>query len=90
MTGGAPMAEIVIGTISDFFTKPMVAGVELSASLKSGDIIHVKGHTTDIMMIVQSMQIDNVNVTEAKAGDAIGIKLTGRARKGDTVFVVTV
>jgi selenocysteine-specific translation elongation factor len=89
MTGGVPMAEIVIGTISDFFAKPMVAGVELSASLKTGDTIHVKGHTTDIMMIVQSMQIDNVNVTEAKAGEAVGIKLTGRVRKGDTVFVVT-
>ena len=83
------MAEVVIGIVSDFFAKPMVAGVELSALLKTGDTIHIKGHTTDIIMIVQSMQINNVNVTEAKAGDAVGIKLTDRARKGDTVFVVT-
>jgi selenocysteine-specific translation elongation factor len=41
------------------------------------------------MMTVQSMQIDNVNVSEARTGDAVGIKLTDRARKGDTVFVVT-
>jgi translation initiation factor IF-2 len=89
MTGGATMAEIVIGTVSDFFAKPMVAGIELEAPLKAGDTIHVKGHTTDIMMTVQSMQIDNVNVTEAKKGDAVGIKLTDRARKGDTIFIVT-
>jgi translation initiation factor IF-2 len=83
------MAEVVIGTVSDFFAKPMVAGIELAAPLKVGDTIHIKGHTTDIVMTVQSMQIDNVNVTEAKTGDAVGIKLTDRARKGDTVFVVT-
>jgi len=89
MMGGAPMAEVVIGTVSDFFAKPMVAGIELAAPLKVGDTIHVKGHTTDIVMTVQSMQIDNVNVTEAKTGDAVGIKLADRARKGDTVFIVT-
>ena len=83
------MAEVVIGTVSDFFAKPLVAGIELAAPLKVGDTIHVKGHTTDIMMTVQSMQIDNINVTEAKTGDAVGIKLTDRARKGDSVFIVT-
>jgi selenocysteine-specific translation elongation factor len=83
------MAEIEIGTVSDFFARPMVAGIALSAPLKIGDTIHIKGHTTDIMMTVQSMQIDNANVSEARTGDAVGIKLTDRARKGDTVFVVT-
>jgi selenocysteine-specific translation elongation factor len=83
------MAEVVIGTVSDFFAKPLVAGIELAAPLKVGDTIHIKGHTTDIMMTVQSMQIDNINVTEAKTGDAVGIKLTDRARKGDSVFIVT-
>ena len=83
------MAEVVIGTVRDIFAKPMDAGIELAAPLKVGDTIHVKGHTTDIMMTVQSMQIDNINVTEAKTGDAVGIKLTDRARKGDSVFIVT-
>jgi peptide subunit release factor RF-3 len=40
-------------------------------------------------MTVDSMQIDNTNVTEAKPGDAIGIKIPDRARKGDSVFIVT-
>ena len=83
------MAEAVIGTVSDFFAKPMVAGIELQAPLKVGDTIHIKGHTTDIMVVVESMQVNNVSVTEAKTGDAIGIKISDRARKGDTVFVVT-
>ncbi|MFY9814028.1 MAG: translation elongation factor-like protein [Dehalococcoidales bacterium] len=83
------MAEILIGTVSDFFARPMVAGLELSSPLKIGDTIHIKGHTTDITMIVDSMQIDNANVTEAHTGTAVGIKLPDRARKGDAVFIVT-
>ena len=83
------MAEVVIGTVSDFFARISVAGITLSSSLKVGDTIHIKGHTTDIMMTVESMQIDNVNVTEAKQGDAIGIKVPDRARKGDSVFIIT-
>jgi translation initiation factor IF-1 len=35
------------------------------------------------------MQINNVNVQEAKVGDSVGIKLTDRARKGDVVYKVT-
>jgi selenocysteine-specific translation elongation factor len=83
------MAEILIGTVSDFFARPMVAGIELSSPLKIGDTIHIKGHTTDIIMTVDSMQINNANVTEANAGTAVGIKLPDRSRKGDAVFIVT-
>ena len=83
------MAEVVIGTVSDFFARPVVAGIELSVSLKMGDMIHIKGHTTDITMTVQSMQINNVDVSEAKPGDVIGIKITDRARKGDVVYKIT-
>ncbi len=84
------MAEVIVGTVSDFFARLVVAGIGLSASLKVGDTIHILGHTTDITMIVQSMQINNVNVSEAKTGDVIGIKITDRARKGDVVYKVTV
>jgi putative protease len=83
------MAEVVIGTISDFFARLSVAAVTISVPLKVGDMIHIKGHTTDIIMTVDSMQIDNANVTEAKPGDAIGFKTPDRARKGDRVFIVT-
>ena len=82
------MPEEVIGSVSDFFARPVVAGIELTATLKLGDKIHIKGHTTDIEFIVDSMQINNVDVSEAKAGDAVGIKISDRARRGDTVYKV--
>ncbi len=83
------MPEEVIGKVSDFFARPVVAGIELTGKLKVGDKIHIQGHTTDMEFTVQSMQIDNVNVNEAKAGDSVGIKVSDRVRRGDTVCRVT-
>ena len=82
------MPEEVIGKVSDFFARPVVAGIELAGTLKVDDKIHIKGHTTDLELIVDSMQINNVNVSEAKAGDSVGIKVSDRVRRGDTVYKV--
>jgi selenocysteine-specific translation elongation factor len=83
------MPEVEIGSVSDFFAKPVVAGIVLTAAIKMGDRIHIKGHTTDLELTVDSMQIDNMNVTEAKAGDSLGIKVSDRVRRGDKVYKVT-
>ena len=58
------MAEEKIGHVSDFFARPVVAAIELTAGLKVGDKIHFKGHTTDLQMTVDSMQIENKPVQE--------------------------
>ncbi|MDP6043606.1 MAG: translation elongation factor-like protein [Dehalococcoidales bacterium] len=84
------MPEEEIGKVSDFFAHPVVAGIEMTSTMKVGDTIHVKGHTTDLELTIGSMQIDNVNVNEAKAGDSVGIKVPDRVRHGDIVYKVTV
>ena len=83
------MPEVEIGTVNDFFARPVVAGIELKGALKVGDKVHIKGHTTDLEFIIASMQINNMNVNEAKAGQSVGIKLPDRARRGDAVYKVT-
>ena len=83
------MPEEIIGQVSDFFARPVVAGIELTATLEVEDKVHIKGHTTDIEFIVDSMQINNVDVKQAKAGDAIGVKVSERVRRGDIVYKVT-
>ncbi|MBU2536380.1 MAG: translation elongation factor-like protein [Chloroflexota bacterium] len=83
------MPEEEVGQVSDFFAHPVVAGIELTGTLKVGDQIHIKGHTTDLEMTVNSMQINNVDVTEAKRGDSVGVKVTERVRGGDQVYKVT-
>lgn len=83
------MPEVEVGRVSDFFARPVVAGITLTDTLKVGDRIHIKGHTTDLELTVESMQINNVNVTEGKAGDAVGVKVPDRVRPGDRVYKVT-
>ena len=83
------MPEVEIGKVSDFFARPVVAGIELTAPLQQGDKIHIKGHTTDIELIIESMQIDNINVEQAQAGDAVGIKVNDRVRRGDIIYKIT-
>lgn len=82
------MSEELIGKVSDFFARPVVAAIELTAGLQVGDTIHFKGHTTDLEMNIDSMQIDNEPVEKAKAGDSIGVKVGERVRKGDSVYKV--
>ncbi len=82
------MAEELIGEVSDFFAHPVVAGIEMTGTLKAGDEIHILGHTTDLVLTIESMQISNANVTDAKPGDAVGIKVPDRVRRGDKVYKV--
>jgi selenocysteine-specific translation elongation factor len=83
------MPEVEIGNVTDFFAHPVVAGITLSGPLKVGEKIHIKGHTTDLEVAVDSMQINNADVQTAKAGDAIGVKVSDRVRRGDIVYKVT-
>ena len=80
------MSEEIIGKVSDFFARPVVAAIELTGVLELEDKIHIKGHTTDLELNVDSMQIDNVPVKEATAGDSVGVKVPERVRSGDTVY----
>ena len=83
------MPETEVGKVILFFAGPVVAGIDVTGTVKVGDKIHIKGHTTDLEVVILSMQIDNKNVTEAKNGDSVGIKVPERVRPGDLVYRVT-
>jgi putative protease len=83
------MSEIEVGVVVKFFAKPSVAAIEVrSGSIKSGDLLRFKGHTTDFSEMVSSMEIDNKVVEEAPAGSLIGIKVKERVRENDKVYKV--
>jgi len=78
-----------IGVVFTYFSKPMVAGIELtSGGLAVGDTIRLRGHTTDFSQTVDSIQIDNVSVEKAAAGQKVGIKVKDRVRPHDEVYKV--
>lgn len=77
-----------IGRVSGWFSHVSVAAIKLSAPLKIGDKIRIKGHTTDFEEKIASMQIENKSVKEAKKGDHIGIKVKDKVRPNDKVLLV--
>ncbi len=79
--------EVVeIGKITHFFSKISVAVIELTAPLNVGDTILIKGPTTDLEQVVESMQIEHKNVQRAEAGQSIGLKVNSRVREKDVVY----
>lgn len=81
--------EVKIGQISHYFGKIQVAAIELTeGDLAVGDQIHIKGHTSDFTQTVDSMQIEQADVTEAQQGASVGIRVAEQARVGDEVFKV--
>ena len=84
------MAEEQVGVIVKFFAKPSVAALEVTqGTIKKGDLLKYKGHTTEFTEAIASMEVDNQAVDEVKAGDMVGVKVKERVREGDKVFKVT-
>jgi hypothetical protein len=87
--GDPIMAEIEIGKVTHFFSKAGVAAIQIAQDvLRIGDTIHIKGHTSDFTHKIDSMQIDNQQVAEAKAGQSIGVRVKEHAREHDLVYKV--
>jgi putative protease len=77
-----------VGTVAHYFTNIGVAVVDLTGTLAVGDRIAVRGATTDFEETVESMQIEHKDVTSAKAGQSIGLKVKNRVRENDVVYKI--
>lgn len=83
------MSDQEIGIVTHYFDKIAVGAIRLTGgNLKTGDTIRIRGHATDLHQVVASIQIEHETVTEAKAGDEIGIKVSDRVHEHDKVFKV--
>ena len=84
----APLAgEERIGTVTHYFGHLSVAAVRMeSGSLRMGDMIHVVGRTSDFRQRVESMQVEHEPVSEVRAGQEFGLKVTDHARENDIVY----
>lgn len=82
------MEEKQIGKVVHYFGKIDVGIIELSDALKVGDKIRVKGHDYEFVQDISSLQIEHATVTEAKAGDSVGIKVSQKVHEHDKVYRV--
>jgi len=81
------MGEKEIGEVMDFFAQVGVIAIRLTAPLKVGDTIKVRGGQGEFTQTIDSMQIDRKPVQKAKKGDSVGIKISDKAHKGNKVFL---
>jgi putative protease len=75
-----------MGEVTHYYARIGVAVVRLRASLSLGERILIKGATTHLEQDVASMQIEHSDITRARAGQSIGIKVEGKVRAKDKVY----
>ena len=79
--------EIQVGKVNHYFSKIGVAVIDVTdGSIKVGDEIHIKGHTTDFKQKVSSMQIEQDKIEMAEPGQSIGMKVSESVRQHDIVY----
>ena len=63
-----------------------MAAIRLTAPLAVGDRIHIKGHTTDLVETVRSMEIERRGVERAGPDDDVALSVEGHVRDHDVIF----
>ena len=83
----APPGMERIGVVTHYYNHLSVAVLKLEKGLlRVGDMIHIKGHTSDFAQPVESMEIDHVHVNEARSGQSFGLRVRDHAREHDVVY----
>lgn len=76
-----------IGIVTHYFPHVSAAVVRLeTGNLRVGDVIHIKGHTSDFSQRVDSMEVDHVHVNETRPGQSFGLRVKEHAREHDVVY----
>jgi hypothetical protein len=80
-------SEERIGVVTHYYSHLSVATVRLeSATLRVGDVIHIRGHTTDFSQSVNSIEVNHASVTEVGPNDDFGLKVVEHSREHDVVY----
>jgi hypothetical protein len=81
-------AEERIGVVTHYYGHLSVATVQLEpgTKLRVGDMIRVRGHTTDFTQKAESLEVNHTPVTEVGPNDDFGLKVVEHAREHDVVY----
>jgi len=79
-----------IGEVEHYYNHLGVAVVKLSASLRVGDKILVENRRGQPVLeqAVDSMQVEHQNISEAKPGQSIGLRVVEKVHQGNAVYKV--
>lgn len=78
---------VVIGEVTHFFSRIQVIVLKMTdGTLAVGERIHIKGKRTSFIQPVESLQIESVDVKQARKGQLVGLKVKKKAQEGDKVY----
>jgi putative protease len=81
--------EEALGAITHYYSHLSVAVVQMNkGTLRAGDTIHIKGHTTNFTQTVESMEFEHQHIEQASAGQSFGMKVKDHVREHDIVYLV--
>ena len=81
--------EEALGAVTHYYSHLSVAVVQMNkGTLRTGDTIHIKGHTTDFTQTVESMEFEHQHIEQASAGQSFGMKVKDHVREHDIVYLV--
>ena len=84
------MSEVEIGFVKHYFDKIGVAAITITeGTLSVGETIRIVGHTSNVTMTIDSMQIEHLVLPQVKKGDVAGMKVPQKVRPNDKVYKVT-
>jgi putative protease len=75
-----------IGEVTHYYSGLGVAIVKFKRVVKVGERLHFRGATTDFEQEVKSMQYNHQDISAAKKGQEVGVKVKEKVREGDLVY----
>ena len=83
------LALLPVGEVTHYFPHVQAAVIKVGrGEIRKGEVLSIRGHTTNLRQPADSMQIDHKPVQLARTGDEIGIRVKSRVRAGDKVYKV--
>jgi translation elongation factor EF-1alpha len=77
-----------IGKVTHYYGNIGVAIIELSGKLSAGDKVKFGDGEGEFEQTIESMQIDHKDISSAKKGDMIGVKVDEKVSEGAEVSLV--
>ena len=77
-----------LGEVIHYYSRIQVAVVRVRRGLRQGQRLRFRGAHTDFEQQAASLQVNHAEVTEAKAGTEVAVKVDQAVRRGDGLFLV--
>jgi hypothetical protein len=81
--------EEAVGTVTHYYSHLSVAIIQVNnGMLRTGDSIHIQGHSTDFTQPVESMELEHQHIDQATAGQTVGVRVRDHVREHDIVYLI--